>query len=356
MVINRNNYEEYFLLYIDEELSASERQLVELFVQQNADLAGELELLLCTKLDGDSTIITDKSSLYRHSGSKIDEANYEEMFLLYIDDELTEANRKEVEIFLSQNPGKQQIFKALKQTKLIPEEIVFTNKELLYKRKKTAVLLISWLRVAVAAVFIGLLIGTWSLWTPTKVKNTITVNALPSKKINPYREKGVAPSLQHPDTATVAAIPKILIRKNREIENRSKQQVIPELAVQNDLVAGINKRTPTLDSTDKRDEIAMIKPENKTNNKQDPGISNAQQIQNISNNTATDSKRLIQKTVYKELDTEDATNNNIYIGNLQINKNTLTGLLKRASHIFNKTADDGNGIAVANFTINKSLR
>ena len=47
--INRNNYEEFFLLYADNELDAETKLAVENFVQQNTDLAVELEMLLKTK-------------------------------------------------------------------------------------------------------------------------------------------------------------------------------------------------------------------------------------------------------------------------------------------------------------------
>jgi len=44
MIINRHNYEECFILYWDNELSASQRQAVENFVKENQDLQEEFGL------------------------------------------------------------------------------------------------------------------------------------------------------------------------------------------------------------------------------------------------------------------------------------------------------------------------
>ena len=66
MNINRNNYEEFFLLYVDNELGAAERKAVEDFVSQNPDLNGEWETYLQTKLSPDSSIsFSGKHLLFR---------------------------------------------------------------------------------------------------------------------------------------------------------------------------------------------------------------------------------------------------------------------------------------------------
>ena len=43
MIINRHNYEECFILYWDNELTASQKQAVENFVKENPDLQEEFK-------------------------------------------------------------------------------------------------------------------------------------------------------------------------------------------------------------------------------------------------------------------------------------------------------------------------
>ncbi len=65
MKINIQNYESYFLSYIDNELSSTEKKDVELFIQENPVHAHELKILKQTVLGAEEMIFEDKVSLYR---------------------------------------------------------------------------------------------------------------------------------------------------------------------------------------------------------------------------------------------------------------------------------------------------
>ena len=65
MKINIQNYETYFLLYIDNELSIEDRKEVELFILQDAKYAAELSMLSQTVLEPVDIEYEDKALLYR---------------------------------------------------------------------------------------------------------------------------------------------------------------------------------------------------------------------------------------------------------------------------------------------------
>jgi len=63
MQINRQSYEEFFLLYADGELNESEKKAVEEFIDRNPDLAGELSLIQETVLKPDGSIVFENKEL-----------------------------------------------------------------------------------------------------------------------------------------------------------------------------------------------------------------------------------------------------------------------------------------------------
>ena len=81
MNINLNNYEEYFLLYADNELSEKEKYEVENFVKQFPEFEEEFNMLKLTiNFPDESVSLMDKSFLLKKESSFITEKNYEKVF------------------------------------------------------------------------------------------------------------------------------------------------------------------------------------------------------------------------------------------------------------------------------------
>jgi len=158
MNITRHNYEEYFILYMDNELGSDDRHRVELFVQENPDLKEELDWLQQSRFIPDSSVVFDaKEKLIRFSSSeKINITNYEEWLLLYIDNELTAQQRISVEEFLAGHPSAKTELGILQKTKLQPEqEIIFAKKESLHRREeKVRIVAFRRWKIAVAAALL----------------------------------------------------------------------------------------------------------------------------------------------------------------------------------------------------------
>jgi anti-sigma factor RsiW len=152
MNIDRNNYEEFFILYLDNELSASDRQRVEDFAAANPDLKAELDLLTQSKLTPDMEItFSGKEALLKmESGISSDTTS----MLLYLDQELPTAEKASFEQWLAQNPAAQKELGLLQQTKLQPEHIAFPYKDSLYRHEERRVVPIRWWRMAAAAVLL----------------------------------------------------------------------------------------------------------------------------------------------------------------------------------------------------------
>lgn len=163
MNITRHNYEEYFILYMDNELSSNDRRMVEAFIQTNPDLKDELDTLLQYKLEPDSTIIYNRKEellIPLVNGIKEEAAvslqNYEEWLVLYTDNELSPAQKIQVENFVATTPAAQKEFEWLQKSKVQPDiAIVFANKKVLYrKEEKVRALPPRWWRYAAAAVLL----------------------------------------------------------------------------------------------------------------------------------------------------------------------------------------------------------
>jgi hypothetical protein len=101
---------------------------------------------------------------FKEQDMEINRNNYETFFLLYLDRELNPSEMLEVERFVNDNADLQKEFSLLRQTILIPAQIEFDRKELLFRKEnKRRVIPLYWTRMA-AAVAVLVLSG-WLLTT-----------------------------------------------------------------------------------------------------------------------------------------------------------------------------------------------
>jgi anti-sigma factor RsiW len=154
-MITRDNYEEFFLLYTDNELSEAERHEVERFVAEHPDLREEWEALLQCRVSPDSHLsFPDRNSLLK---AEIEGSAYTGALLSYIDGELNEEERARIEAVLRDQPRIAIELAVLRQTISHPDPlIIFPERDRLYMPEKNRrVIPIFWLRAAVAAVVAG---------------------------------------------------------------------------------------------------------------------------------------------------------------------------------------------------------
>ncbi|MBI2730672.1 MAG: hypothetical protein HYX40_07975 [Sphingobacteriales bacterium] len=258
MNINRNNYEEFLLLYADNELSFSERQAVEIFLESNPDLRAELQSLLDSKLHTEHVPFFNKAALYK-SDSFITEENHESYFLLYADNELTAEESSETEKYAASSPVLQKEFELIQQTKLEADtKIVFADKSVLYKSEEpTRVIPIAWMRIAVAAAVIGIIFLAGFLWFNKKIGNTgseLVKKETPAenKTAGKNSPQQINPSVLPSNSEQTIAVVDDNIKTPADQNDKQQQQVInskllqPTIAVVNSNVKEIKKEKPTV--------------------------------------------------------------------------------------------------------------
>ncbi len=348
MNINRTNYENYFLLYVDGELSTLEMQAVDRFTAENTDLQLELQILLDTKLLPENTgHFVDKHLLYRSSEHTINEFNYEEQFLLFIDEELSNEGKEQTIQFVAAHPELNKSLELLKQTILPVENIIFPNKELLFRKADRKPIVIGWRSLAVAAAMIGMIFFVWNLIPNTEINTSVV-------KINP-----IQPSPNKPAALNNAAIENSTSVKDLALANKPQINSNPRTVIVNKNHYNELKNTENLIS--EKESIAMmqapkrltdlesnaeIMPKNNTesfSNTSNGLLSNADQsnqITNVANNSAAENDQpVFRQSVLKELDTDDE-NKSLYVAGLELNKDKLRGFFRKASSIFKNKGKD----------------
>lgn len=375
MIIARHNYEEYFLMYVDNELTASERAAVELFAQQNPDLAPELDVLMQTKLTKDDTVVFGNKKSLLQSIDTVSIDNYEEQFLLYIDRELDAAENRSVEKFVLQHPQFQDEFTLLKQTILEPEAVIFEHKESLLRQEERRVIPM-FLRLAAAAALIGIAVLVWWMQdTKTTINPRIAVQqnidsvreniaVVPEEKTENILPEAVLSEQQDEDKnkATASLKTPVVGQKkdkpsiNEQPKNTIKRDVVAvPLVSQNDNSIAAYKPDATRDNDITKDILASVKDIDAgsgTKEKTDQEYIDDALLRYAKTTNASNTKNAL----YKELNTEEERNS-LYLGSMQINKNKVRGFMKKVGGLFAGKSKDGlanedGKLQVANLELN----
>lgn len=360
MSINRHNYETYFLLYVDNELSADDKLMVDGFIQQNPDLAIELHMLQQTILPIENTGGFNKLALLKNEATAINSNNFEEQFLLYIDKALKPAAASQVETFVLQHPQHQALFTQLKQTVLPIEQVVCPNKEALLKEEKPA--RVFWMRfttIAVAAIFVGVMVIGGILYISTN--NTTVTNATVSNNI--AKVKTIEPTIAISNNAVAETtieknnkkyIASVVTKNNTSAYNNIINNTKKVINDNNNIAQQPIKKEPVENNNTLpiKDYEALVSIDKNATDLVNTTTLNNTTIPVITTNNESENNQ-IQTTVYKELD----TNNNdkaLYVGGLEINKDKLRGFFRKATKIISgkaKAATTDANNAVATFAL-----
>ncbi len=375
--ITRHNYEEFFLLYVDNELGSEDRRMVEEFVQLHPDLKEELELLSQFKFTPDNDIVFEnKEELLkvnlpdRQAGGETP-ASYEESLLLYIDNELTAGQKEMVEQLVSTNPAAKKELDLLQQSKLLPETIVFTNKESLYrKEEKVRSLPVRWWRAAAAILILALGL------TAVLVMNNKSIDDVPVAK-NPGTQQPTPADnkVDQPVKEAMADNNNSITPANPESSTGKddKQSVAPAYAQKNSVTEKENKQTQKIISPinnplpAQKEEAVMANNNNKpTNNLPTPDNNPYVNGENpVVAKVNTPNEKMEIKNI-PAVTNQPAPPSNIIQASYNNNqeelvqndgkKNKLRGLFRKAARTFEKRTDidptdDDNRLLVGGFAI-----
>lgn len=365
MTINRHNYEEFFLLYVDHELSAGERKVVETFIRENSDLEEELVMLQQSKLKPDHGVFFEnkKSLLKQSSGNGlISEMNYEEFFVLYVDGELSDSEKSDVEKFIFQYPHLRQELDLLHQTSLKPDlDIIFEKKEILFRHeeKPAGALILPWLRFSAAAAILllaGLLVfnninhhASQTLAVDNKL-HTIPPGAPDKKNITSTVTPPIANPLQDG---------KQQVQKNGIVKQSSSKKVLsPErkIAAVDEIQMNLANETPaqkvaTASPSAADKEVSIAGLIGKVNPTADHPIA----ITDFAAKAPQDenTNQLVSQASFNNMANDPE--NGISILTTSSGKNKMRGLFRKVSRVFEKTTgideDRDKSVLVGNFQI-----
>lgn len=188
MMIARDNYEPFFMDYLDGNLEENMIDEFLDFLDQNPDLKEELHLFEKIHLPEDHVVFTGKKHLYK---SVVKEKGaFEIKTIAFMEGDLRDEERKSFEARLVHDPKLQKEHDLFSKTRLVADTAMkYPHKIDLYKKSGTAILL-NW--IARAAAVIVILWGIHSLIQTGSQTNVPTLKqeiaSVKPQPVSPYKK------------------------------------------------------------------------------------------------------------------------------------------------------------------------
>ncbi|MEY4333222.1 MAG: hypothetical protein RLZZ196_1960 [Bacteroidota bacterium] len=276
MELNQNNYENYLLLYIDNELTASERAAVELFLASNPKQADELKVLQGVKINPEHIEYTDKTSLYR----------FEEMNAT-----LDPAFKKSLYKNSSNN------------AKLIDIKKIY------------------WATGSIAAIALGIFFGIKTLSNQTDTLQEQIVASIPQSRTK-LPESNTNQTINTISIETKSSIVKSNIQSTSELSNKN----LP-------INTSIASNDPALIP------VEAVNVENKE--KESIVASTPSSITPLANNNIIEVEQKNEKEIFEEINTED-NDRVIHISNFEVDGDKFRGITRRLGAILKRNKSEKN--------------
>ncbi|MFY7839921.1 MAG: hypothetical protein ACOVP7_06575, partial [Lacibacter sp.] len=341
----------FFLLYVDNELTAGQRKIVEAFVAANPDLKEEFNLISQSTFNTDAKL--DESFVQSLLKPIEEPAISEEQLLLYVDEELAAADKANVEKELLTNIDLQKELLWLRRSQVTADAaIVFPDKQLLYKQAEPARVfsLSATARRWSAAAAVVLLLGsaTWLLMnkenttdqtkfaTVKSDKDTVKQNSKTVKEI--LKEEN---QLQHQENNSVAAV------ETNNIQNNSKTNIVTSSTT---VVKNNTGNTTT--STQKEEVVQPV-----ATTQRDVAINNFSVPSNkpatstvplIETSTATNAAYTIYNNDVAAVDNEEG---NELLTEERQRRTGIAGLIKKAKRTFERKTGIQSGSSEVRFAV-----
>ena len=272
--IHLGNYEEFFILYLDNELSEQHMKMVDQFLLSNPDLRAEFEILASTKLPLEEVSFDKKDLL----AENLKLSSIDEELLLYIDNELPADKNKTVEFELKSNKDYQRQHQVLLQTKLdSSEKIIYPNKKELYHRTERIISIKVWMRVAAAVVIVALG-GVVYFKNPPSITPTTGEQTTAGTTNTPAPDSG-----EQKEPLNTVVVPSEAPPKNDLAANEGNNKI------ERKQTKVVNTKDENEDTPVEKNLIAVVNPEEKNDNLTERNRVNVVQS-DVNNNTPTISK------------------------------------------------------------------